>query len=171
MKITTRNITSAVLSLFILTVATPSIRSSFAQPQAKSLTDQLVGHWKLVSIKASNGTPDNGSPAGSMFLDRSGHFAVVVIGANNGRNISRFGTYTVDDAGSLITMHIERSSVVYSVNDPAKFTTLHIEGSTTGGPGRNVKRHISFSGNELTETSDKPSGGPGAITLTWKREN
>ena len=87
-----------------------------------------------------------------MFLDAGGHYSVIVLSAGNAKNISYFGSYTVDDANSSMTMHIDASS-------------------RANADGRNQKRFITFSGDELIQ-ENPPSGGPrGSVQVTWKRSN
>jgi hypothetical protein len=152
MKITARSI-SACISLIILalaSIATPS----FAQAPAKSLKDQLVGHWQLVSVTIESRTPYGPNPQGSMFLDAGGHFSVVVVSTGNARSVSYFGTYTVNDADKSMTMHVDASS-----------------GGSVSAAGRDEKRLITLSGDDLIVQSQTPSGRVGPITLTWKQAN
>jgi Lipocalin-like domain len=129
--------------------------TNFALGQAKSLKDQLVGHWQLASVTMDTRTPYGTTPTGSMFLDGGGHFSVIVISSGNARNVSYFGTYTVDDANKTMTLHIEGSS---------------------GGIGLNLAGHdqtrlVTISGDELTVQSQGPSGTPGNMKLIWKQAN
>jgi hypothetical protein len=152
MKIKTRGIVVSVSSLIILTsIAT----ASCAQTPTKSLKDQLVGHWQLVSVTIDARMPYGANPQGSMLLDASGHFSVIVISAGNARSISYFGTYTVNDADKSMTTHIEASS----------------GGSGISVAARDEKRLITFSGDDLIVQSQTPTGAPGTIVLTWKQAN
>ena len=123
-----------------------------AQTSAKSLRDQLVGHWGLVSVRISGTSPYGEDPRGSMFLDAAGHYSVIVITAGNARDISYFGTYTTDDAEGSMTIHVEASSIASAA-------------------GRDEKRFVTFDGDELIVSNQKPGTPPGGVTLTWKRAN
>ena len=154
MKFTAR---SMIVSLSLLVALTMVVHTtaSHAQAPAKSLKEALAGHWQLVSVTANERTPYGANPHGSMFLDAGGHFSVIVISAGNARNISYFGTYTVNDADKSMTMHIEDSS----------------GGSGESAAGRDVKRLIILSGDDLLVQSEAPSGARGAVKLTWKQAN
>jgi hypothetical protein len=154
MKITARGVVAGVSSLMILTlasIATPTL----AQSPTKSLNDQLLGHWQLDSVTINDSAPYGANPQGSMFLDAGGHFSVIVISAGQARNISYFGTYTVNDADKSMTMHIDASS----------------GGGDVNAAGRDEKRLVTFSGDELTVANQTASGAAGAVKLTWKQAN
>jgi hypothetical protein len=148
MKMTARSARICLPLLMILGLAGP------AAAQTNSLKQQLLGHWQLVSVTVNGTTPYGANPQGSMFLDAGGHISVVVVSAGNARSLSYFGTYTVDEASKLMTMHVVASS-----------------GGSRDQGGRDFKRLLTLSGDELTVTNETPSGGPGPITLTWKRAN
>jgi hypothetical protein len=151
MKILSRGAAACVASLVLLALA--SIASAaFAQTQGKSLQDQLVGHWRLVSVSVNGATPYGEDPAGTMFLDAGGHFAIIVVTAGRARNIAYFGTYTVNDADSSLTMHVEAGG-----------------GGATARPDE--KRFVTFGGDELILENQKSAGPPGGVTLTWKLAN
>ncbi|MFZ2066724.1 MAG: hypothetical protein WAV27_12150 [Xanthobacteraceae bacterium] len=128
--------------------------SALAQSAATSLKQQLVGHWQLVSVALGDGTPYGAAPQGSMFLDTEGHLSVIVISDGGARNISYFGTYTVDDAAKSMTIHVDGSS-----------------GGSGNTSGRSFKRLLQLQGNELVMTNEAPANGPGVIKQTWKQAN
>jgi hypothetical protein len=127
----------------------------FAQTAGKSLQEALVGHWQLVSVTANERTPYGANPQGSMFLDAGGHFSMIVISDGNARSVAYFGTYTVSDADKLMSLRIEDST----------------GGGSPNASGRDLKRLVALSGDELTMQNQTPAGAPGNIKLTWKRAN
>jgi len=146
-----RGITSFAAFLIVLAL-TFFDTTSFAQAPAKSLKDQLVGHWQLLSVSINGTQPYGAAPQGSMFFDASGNYSVIVVTGGRARSIAYFGTFTVNDADSSITMHVAGSS----------------------GPnaaGRDQTRTVSFSGDELTLASKAAASGFGGIQLTWKQAN
>ncbi|MGD0565304.1 MAG: hypothetical protein ABSA66_19725 [Roseiarcus sp.] len=144
-----RGVVACVSSLILLaSISAPS----FAQTSSKSLMDQLTGHWRLVSISIGDSQPYGANPQGSMFLDAGGHYSVIVITGGGASSISYFGTYTVDDADASMTMHIAASS-------------------RAGAAGRDEKRLVTFSGNELIVENQKSAHALGLIKLTWMRAN
>ena len=149
MRVSARGV-AACLSAIVVGL---SASAAPAQTQAKSLKDQLVGHWQLVSVMINGNAPYGSNPQGSMFIDAAGHFSVVVISGGNARNIAYFGTYTVDDASHLMTLHIDGSS----------------GGSGQNAAGRDLKRSVSISGDQLIVANQTPAGAPGAVQMTWKQ--
>jgi Lipocalin-like domain len=106
-----------------------------AVPQQKSLKEQLVGTWLLVSWDQER--PDGtkfqrfgANPNGVHIFDANGRYAVILahpdlprIASNNpstptpeelkgltGRSIAYYGTYTVDEAAKVIDLKVEASS-------------------------------------------------------------
>lgn len=65
-------------------------------------------------------------------------------------SLAYFGTYTIGEADSSITVKIEAS------NYP-------------NFAGETQKRVLAFKGDELTVTNPAPSGGGGVATQAWKR--
>ncbi len=151
MKITARGIVACLASLVILALASIAT-TSFAQTPSTSLKDRLVGHWQLVSVSINTTQSYGANPKGSMFLDAGGHYSVIVITGGNARSVSYFGTYTVNDADSSMTMHVDASSFANAA-------------------GRDEKRYITFSGDELIVTNQKSAGPIGPLKLTWKSAN
>jgi hypothetical protein len=121
-----------------------------AQTPGKSIKDQLVGHWDLVSVTLSGATPYGANPKGSMFIDADGHYSVIVLTAGRANNISYFGSYTVDEAASSMTLHIDGSS-------------------RASADGRDQKRLLTFSGDELIQDTPPSAGPRGSVKVTWKR--
>jgi Lipocalin-like domain len=142
-------------------VALGFTESSFAQQQ-KSLKDQLVGTWTLVSAEAAE--PDGtkgpltkgGTQKGLMILTEGGMLSFQVI-ANDHKVASKsrfkmtpeemkasaegvlsyFGSYTVDDADKSITVKIEASSFPNQTEAPAKrMATLNGDELRMNNPGR-----------------------------------
>jgi hypothetical protein len=121
-----------------------------ALAQSTSLKDQLVGQWQLVSIGINKSAPYGDSPTGSMLLDAAGHYSIIVVSNGGARNISYYGTYTVDEANKSITMHIAG-------------------GTRASADGRDQTRQVTVDGDQLVEQT-MPGGG-GSIKMTWKRAN
>jgi hypothetical protein len=120
---------------------------SNATGQQKSLKDQLVGTWTVVSWDQSNKDGSKfqrfgADPKGVNVFDANGRFVVMYaradlpkIAANNPSNptpeeakaitagaISYFGTYTVDEATKTITLRIEASTFPNLVGPDQKRT-------------------------------------------------
>jgi lipocalin-like protein len=142
---------------------------------AQPATDQFKGTWTLVSIRYV--TPDGraiepfGPGAKGMLVFDGKRFATQVMAANlpkfasNNRmigtpqefeTISRgvvayFGTYTVNAADRIVTLHIERSSF-------------------PNWEGTDQQRKFEFVGDELRYTAASTTANPAeAAQLVWKR--
>ncbi len=149
MRKNARGVAACLSSLVLLAaIAAPS----FAQTQAKSLEEQLVGHWRLVSNSVGDAQPYGVHPQGSMFLDAGGDYSIIVVSDGGARSISYFGAYTLDAADSTMTMHIDASS-------------------RAGAAGRDEKRVVAVSGDELTVENRQPARSLGSIKMTWRRAN
>lgn len=146
-----------------------------AQQQTKSVEQQLVGTWFLVSDVATraDGTPfepfgDN--PKGILMFDRMGHFSIQYSGdarrkvashdrlkgtpeedkANAKGTQAYYGTYSVDATGRTLTFHVERNSFPNWDNT-------------------DLKRTITLAGDELKWSIPRISTGGGTAVNVWKR--
>jgi hypothetical protein len=147
MNILVRRIAACMPPLLIALLGS----TSFAQSPAKSLRDQLVGHWQLVTATVNDQAPYGANAKGSMFLDAGGHYSVVVVTAGEAKSIAYFGTYAVSDTDNSVTFHVDANS-------------------RTTGADRDQTRLASISGDELTLASQK-TGPIGGAKLTWKLAN
>jgi hypothetical protein len=121
-----------------------------ALAQSNSLKDQLVGQWQLVSISINNAVPYGDNPTGSMLLDAAGHYSIIVVSNGGAKNISYYGTYTVDEPNKSVTMHIAG-------------------GTRANADGRDQTRQVTVDDDQLIEQT--LPGRKGSIKMTWKRAN
>jgi hypothetical protein len=147
MRIERRGV-AALSSIILLAFALGA--GALAQTAAKSLKDQLVGHWRLVSVTTGGAEPYGASPQGDMVLGADGHYSVIVISAGRAPSIAYFGAYTVDEASSAMTLHIEASTRPTS-------------------DGRDEKRAVSLNGDQLIQSTAAGGGARGDVKVTWKR--
>ncbi len=145
-----------------------------ALAQQKSLKEQLVGTWTLVSVVniRPDGTkfdPTDGKALGLMMYDGNSNFSFLNIRsdipklASNNRQkgttdeykavaegvLSYFGRYSIDEAGKFLIQHVVSSS----------FPNFN---------GADRKWSITISGEELTLASQAAAAG-GSNELKWKR--
>ena len=137
---------------------------------------QFVGTWSLVSIHyvEKDGRkiePFGPGARGMLYFDAGGRFATQVMAAgrplfaSNNRMtgtpeenqamsrgvVAYFGTYTVDEAGHIVTLHIEQSS----------FPNWN---------GTDQQRTFAFAGDELRYTAASSTANPAeSAELVWKR--
>ncbi|MGH9807734.1 MAG: lipocalin-like domain-containing protein [Terriglobia bacterium] len=142
----------------------------------RSAKGQFVGTWTLVSIYYvhSDGRkiePFGPDAKGMLVFDATGHFETQIMAANrpkfasNNRTIGTpeeykatshgvvayFGSYSVNEADSIVTLHIERSSF-------------------PNWDGTDQKRSFSFVNDELRYTAASSTANPAeSAQLMWKR--
>ena len=142
----------------------------------KSAKEQIVGTWTLVSIHYVHPDgrkiePFGPNAKGMLIFDATGHFATQAMAAerpkfaSNNRMIGTpeeykaashgvvayFGTYTVNEADRVVTLHIERSSF-------------------PNWEGTDQKRLFSFVNDELHYTAASSTANPAeSAQLVWKR--
>jgi lipocalin-like protein len=160
-----------IVALMGLTLPTLAGRAATAEPAAK----QFVGTWTLVSIRYVH--PDGtaiepfGPNARGMLVFDGTRFSTEVVAADlpkfasNNRMVGTpqeyaaiahgvvayFGTYTVNDADRIVTLHIERSSF-------------------PNWEGTDQLRKFEFVGDELRYTAASSTANPAeSAQLIWKR--
>jgi hypothetical protein len=162
-----------ILNLSAVTALGLAMLPTGALSQAKSIKDQLVGTWTLVAETdtTSDGKKSEGfgsNPLGVYMFDAGGHFAQMLMRADLPKYANRlqgtpeqnkavaegsvayYGTYTVDEAAKMVTVHIAGGSF-------AKFN------------GTDGKRVItSLTADELRFNNPATSGGTAADTV-WRR--
>jgi hypothetical protein len=121
-----------------------------AAAQTPSLASRLIGHWSLVAVAIGDQRPYGAEPKGSMFFDAAGHYAIVVAGVDGAGAIAYFGEYALDEAASVLSLHVDGSN-------------------RASAAGRDEKRLLQFDGDALTLRSARVSRGLGGVTLVWKR--
>jgi len=157
--------------MLCLTLPLFASRAATVEP----IKDQFVGTWTLVSIRyvRADGAAIEpfGSNAKGMLVFDGTRFATQVMAANlpkfasNNRMVGTpeeyeaishgvvayFGTYTVNEADRIVTLHIERSSF-------------------PNWEGTDQQRKFEFVGDELRYTAANSTANPAeAAQLVWKR--
>jgi Lipocalin-like domain len=143
---------------------------AMAAPKGKINKNQLVGDWSFASVNAPNAAIQNKPGDGYVVFERNGRFSFNLLNgeipkfSSNNRNtgtaeenkavvqgsISYFGTYSVNEADSTMTLHIERCSF-----------------PNWNGTDQ-IRQITSLTAQELKYTNPTASFG-GAAELTWKR--
>jgi Lipocalin-like domain len=152
-----------------------SIQGS-AVSEEKSLRDQLVGTWKVVSV--DNTRPDGSikqifgpHPKGIAVFDARGNTVIILmrsgrpIFAANNRDLGTPEEFKATVQGTHAYFG------TYSVIEPEKTLVFHVEGNTfPNQEGIDTKRLISINGDEFRWTTPNPSVG-GKSEAIWKRVN
>ncbi len=134
-------------AIFLLAISMFAASAGVAIPA--SLGAGVIGHWQLETVDVSGNAPYGAKPQGSMFLDASGHYSVIVISDGGARSIAYFGTYRTDDAAGTMTFHV-------------------VGASQSAVVGHDQTRVVKLNGNELVQQS-LPAPGRPVLKVTWKR--
>jgi hypothetical protein len=155
----------SILNLSAITALGLIISLSTAMAQTKSLKDQLVGTWTLVSADLY-GT----NPKGSYIFDSNGRFSAILMRndipkyTSNSRTQATAAEYKGTVDGSIAYFG------TYSVNGTD--LDLRVEGSTFANWTGTVQKrtNVSVVGDELKYNVPAPSDGrPTAAPTVWKR--
>jgi hypothetical protein len=150
--------------------------SAWAQQKGKTLKQQVVGTWVLVS--AENTSPDGSksypfgpTPKGRIILDASGNVVVLNINpalpkiASNSR-----ATGTPEENKAIVSQSLGLMGT-YTVNEAEKTMVWHVEASTFANwVDQDLKRPISsITANEMAYINPASSVGTASTLLKWKR--
>jgi hypothetical protein len=148
------------------------IGSALAQP--KTLKEQLVGTWLLVSNTVTN--PDGTktetwgpNPRGIMVYDGTGHFTVTLTRSDMKNIVANDRTKGTDAENKVIVSSSSAYFGTYTVDD-ANSITWKVEGSTyPNWVGSALKRTVAIAGDELTLGVPTSSGGGMPLVVIWRR--
>jgi hypothetical protein len=150
------------------------LSASDSLAQQKSLKDQLVGTWTLVS--SDQVRPDGSklkqfgtNPKGINVFDTNGRFFVMVASADNSQIASNGRSQTNSEEDGLIVESIAYYGT-YTVNEEVTVISLHLDASTFPNQvGTDQKRTItSLTADELKYSSPGSISGV-QIHQVWKR--
>ena len=151
-----------------------SLSASDSLAQQKSLKEQLVGTWTLVS--SDQVLPDGRklkqfgtNPKGINVFDTNGRFFLMIASADNSQIASRDTSKTNTEDAGLIVESIAYYGT-YTVNEAERVAILHLEASTFPNQiGTDQNRSIiSLTADELKYSY--PAAMPGAqVHQGWKR--
>jgi hypothetical protein len=152
-------------------------------PSGLSVSEQLVGSWRLVSreSKKENGevVPDPGLatvPLGILIYDRSGHVAAQL--SRKDRTVSILAdecqaaatTKGTPDTAQTIFGY-DAYFGTYKVNEREGIVTHHLEAAIfPGDVGKDIERHFAISGDQLTITFNTTTRESVRVTRTLKWE-
>ena len=171
---TPRKATSLLIGLlFLLFVSASAASNACAQQKASTSAKQLIGVWKLISLKTeANGKtwePYGPNPRGLFFFDRSGYYAVLQFSPD----IPKFAANSRDkgtpEENRAVVLGSNAHFGKYAVNEKEGFFTVRAEAGTyPNWVGVDQKRIFSITGDELKITNPITSTG-GKSTLVLKR--
>jgi hypothetical protein len=160
--------TTALLCLAVGLSATDSLA------QQKSLKEQLVGTWTLVS--SDQVRPDGSklkqfgaNPKGINVFEANGRFFIMVASADNSKIASKNRSMTTSEEDGLIVESIAYYGT-YTVNEEVNVISLHLDASTLPNQvGTDQKRAItSLTADELQYSSPAAISGV-EVHQVWRR--
>jgi hypothetical protein len=132
------------MTTMVLLCVGVALPAGTACAQQKSLKEQLIGTWMLVSNiqKYQDGKEENSfgpKVKGILMLDLTGRFSLQLIGGDRpkptgdpttpvGPAIAYFGTYSVGEEDKSLTYHVERSTFPGFEGTDQKATITTING-------------------------------------------
>jgi Lipocalin-like domain len=164
----------SILNMSAIIMLGLTLLSTSAVAQQKTLKDQLVGTWMIVSTDGTrpDGTkfqPFGPNPKGILVLDGNGRTSFILVSsdrpkfASNNRN-----TGTADENKAAMQGGLAFFGT-WSVDEAAKSLITRIEGSTFPNDGHELKRTItSLTDDELKYINPAVSVGGSAETV-WRR--
>jgi hypothetical protein len=170
-----RRTTLAMTTTALLCFAV-GLSASDSLAQQKSLKEQLVGTWTLVS--SDQVRPDGSklkqfgaNPKGINVFDANGRFFVMIASADNSKMASKdpSSKTNTEDAGGLIVESIAYYGT-YTVDEAERAAILHLEASTFPSQiGTDQKRTItSLTADELKYSGPVAMSGV-QVHQAWKR--
>jgi hypothetical protein len=142
--------------------------------QQRSLEEQLVGTWKLVSV--DNMRPDGSvkqifgpNPKGIAVFDAQGNTVVVLMRSDRPRYAANNRDLGTSEEYKTTVQGTHAYFGRYSVIEEERTLVFHNEGNTfPNQEGIDTKRFISITGDEFRWTTPAPSVG-GKSEAVWKR--
>jgi len=147
-----------------------------AVSQQKSLSEQLLGTWTLVSHEAVN--PDGSrfpvygvSPKGIAIFDAGGHFIIAVMRSDRTKYAIEHPAQGTTEENKVTAQGTITYFGTYSVREPDRIIAIHIEASSfPNWNGAEQTRGFTIVGDQLTLTVRALQTGRHA-EVTWKRAN
>ena len=147
-----------------------------AVSQEKSLREQLVGIWKIVSV--DNTRPDGSikqifgpHPKGIAVFDALGNTAIILMRSDRPKFAANNRDLGTPEEFKATVQGTHAYFGTYSVIEPQKTLVFHVEGNTfPNQESIDTKRFISINGDEFRWTTPNPSVG-GKSEAVSKRVN
>jgi hypothetical protein len=163
-----------IIGTFVTAVLAMSLLAGTAVSQQKSMKEQLLGAWSLVSIEfvrpdGSRVSTFGANPKGIAVFDRGGHFIISVMRSDRvNYAINNFAQGTTEENKATAQGTITYFGT-YSVSEADRTIAIHIEGSSfPNWNDTDQKRLVSIMGDELKLTSPAATGA-GTAEVVWKR--
>jgi hypothetical protein len=164
----------SILSFPALILMGLALLPSNAAAQQKSIKDQIVGTWTLVSTtgRLADGSPTWGTnPKTLLLFTDNGRFSAHLMRSDRSKFAANSRLKGTPDENKATVEGTLSYFGTYTISEPDKTITYHIEGSSyPNWNGTDQKRPIlSLTADELKYANPAPSGGTAASELLWKR--
>jgi len=164
----------------IFAACTIAAFGSFMMPfdalaQKQSLKEQLVGTWTLLSWEQKKGDGTRverygTSPKGIAVFDAGGRYIITVMRPDRAKYASNALWQGTPDENKETADGTIPYFGTYSVSDVDSSITVHVEGSSfPNWNGTDQKRFVAIAGEQLTLTV-RPAAGD-VVDVVWKRAN
>ena len=163
-------LTVTTMSLLLLGVALPA---GDAVGQQKTLKEQLVGTWTLVS--ATTNRPDGSlqwgsNPKGLLIFTENGRYSSHTVRSDRPKFASKNRLQGTPDENKAAVHGAIASFGTYTVNEANKTFTVRFEGSSYPNlEGTESTRPFTITGDELKITNPAPTAGGPPSELIYKR--
>ena len=162
--------TGITMWLLLLGVALPA---GDALGQQKTLKEQLVGTWTLVSstTKRPDGSPQWGAnPKGLVIFTDNGRYSSQLVRSDRPKFASKNRIQGTPDENKAAVQGAIASFGTYSVNEANKTFTIRFEGSSYPNlEGTESTRPFTITGDELRVTNPAPTAGGPPSQAVYKR--
>src|SRR5262245_4194481 len=147
---------ASILCISLATLAADALAQS---------VQTLAGSYTAVSV------PAFGDKArGTLILGADGRYAIIVTRATMPKIASGIRTNATAEENKMVVDGSIAHYGTYTIDDGGKAITLHVEASTfPNWDGKPQKRPLKVSGDTLSYTVTTPSAGGGPAEVVWKR--
>ena len=163
--------------IFIRFIASMLMAAAFigsaTAAEMKGIKAQLVGSWTLVATENTlpNGTRfnpfENGS--GMAVFDRTGHFSWILLRSDIPKIASGNRTTLTPEELKAVALGTLAYFGTYSLDEKTSTLTLHVQSSSFANyTGQDQTRIVSVKGDEFTTMNAAGASGGSAI-VRWKR--
>ncbi|HLH89020.1 MAG TPA: lipocalin-like domain-containing protein [Xanthobacteraceae bacterium] len=162
------------MTMIVVTVLGMTASTDHALSQQKTLREQLLGAWDLVSFNSvhadgSKLTVFGGNPNGIAFFDSTGHYIITVMRSDRAKFAANDRTKGTADEYKATAEGTITYFGTYTVNEADRALNIHVAGSSfPNWNGTDQKRTFAVSADELKLTNPVASTG-GTTEVVWKR--
>jgi hypothetical protein len=165
----------AILAACAIAASGSMMMTIDALGQTRSLKDQLVGTWTLLSWeqRKSDGTKIErygASPKGIVFFDAGGRYIITVMRSDRAKYASNTLWQSTPEENKETADGTITYYGTYSANEADSSIAIHVEGSSfPNWNGTEQKRFVVIGGDQLTLTVRPPAGD--VVDVIGKRAN